>query len=284
MPTETALSRRCDAALLAPRRLIEIVVDFALMCGSFFAAYYIIVGGFGQRRRARGVPRRAAGRARYPVPLLRPRGHLPTRLALRDDDRRARDRCRVRCVGVPLAGPSSTRSAARRVPAVGVSPRRDLRNGSGRRCPPRVSGLWSNGGTAAGREPTTSRVLIVGAGRLGRSYAREARETPGLRDRRIPRRQSRAPRAPDRRPARARPAQRDRAGALAERCHRGHRHDRRRTHERLAQLSAACADAGVTCTLMHRRLEPTRAGDRGRGGVSQARIVGVASDRSGSHY
>ena len=96
--------------------------------------------GVGQRRPARGVSRRIAGRPRHPVSLLRPRRDLPTGLALRRDHRRAGDRCRVRRVGVPLLGHRRLDPRLDRVPAIGVSPRCDLRNGSGRRCPPRFQG------------------------------------------------------------------------------------------------------------------------------------------------
>ena len=66
-------------------RLVEIVVDFGLMCGSFLAAYLIVVDGFGTSRRARGFL------AALPVVLgtrylcFVARRHLPPRLALRDD-------------------------------------------------------------------------------------------------------------------------------------------------------------------------------------------------------
>ena len=117
-------------------------------------------------------------------------------------------------IGLPAIGVrSSTRSSQRCSSAEPASP----------------SGLlveWRDGGTS---ERDDLACLIVGAGRLGRSFAREARETPGmrivgflddnpaLRGRRIAGQRVLGPLDEIER-------------ALAQSgCHRGHRHDRRRS-------------------------------------------------------
>ena len=92
--------------------------------------------------------------------------------------------------------------------------------------------------------------------RLGRSYAREARETPGLRiigflddnpalrGRRIAGQRVLGPLNEIERVL----SQTDASEVIVTIADA--------PPERLAPLGAACADAGVTCTLMSRRLEP----------------------------
>ena len=75
-----------------PRRLVEVLVDFAIICVSFLAAYLLFVDGGGTERAARGLPRGAAGAARRPLRPLRPVRDLPARLAVRVGARPRRDR------------------------------------------------------------------------------------------------------------------------------------------------------------------------------------------------
>ena len=242
-------------ALLAPRRLIEIVVDFALMCGSFFAAYYVIVGGLGND------VERAAFLAALPVVLgtrylcfvLGGIYRRVWRYAATTDELVIAVACAVSaCLSWVIV--DSIRGS------IGFPPSVFLLDAifatvlvGGARLGFRAVIEWRDGGRS---EPTTSRVIIVGAGRLGRSYAREARETPGLRivgflddnpalrGRRIAGQRVLGPLNEIERVL----SQTDATEVIVTIADA--------PHERLAQLGAACADAGVTCTLMSRRLEP----------------------------
>ncbi len=242
-------------ALLAPRRLIEIVVDFALMCGSFFAAYYVIVGGLGND------VQRAAFLAALPVVLgtrylcfvLGGIYRRVWRYAATTDELVIAVACAVSaCLSWAIV--DSIRGSTGFPPSVFLL---DAIFATvlvgGARLGFRAVIEWRDGGRS---EPTTSRVIIVGAGRLGRSYAREARETPGLRivgflddnsalrGRRIAGQRVLGPLNEIERVL----SQTDASEVIVTIADA--------PHERLAQLGAACADAGVTCTLMSRRLEP----------------------------
>ncbi len=110
-------------ALFEPRRLTEIVVDFVLMCGSFLAAYVFVVEGFGS------PVERAAFLGALPV-VLGTRylffvlgGHLPARVAVRHDDRRARDRRSMRALCGRLLGHRRPRPRVGHVAHVGVRAR-----------------------------------------------------------------------------------------------------------------------------------------------------------------
>ena len=230
-----------------PRRLVELVVDFVLMCGSFLAAYCSSSTGRATTSSARrSSPRCRSCSARVLCFVLGGIYRRVWRYATTTDELRDRRR-RAPCRRASPGRSSCSIRGSTGLPAVGLRPRRDLRAVlvGGSRLGFRVC---RRGGTAARSEPTTARVLVVGAGRLGRgSPASCARRRAA--GRRLPRRQPRPPRAPHRRPARARPARRDRA-----RC------SRRRTPPRSSSrsptprtsgsrsLSAACADAGVPCT------------------------------------
>ena len=80
------------ALVSSPRRLIEVLVDFAIICISFLTSYLLFVDGKGTRHPAGGLPRDAAGAARRPLRLLRRLRDLSAGLALRLATRPARDR------------------------------------------------------------------------------------------------------------------------------------------------------------------------------------------------
>jgi UDP-GlcNAc:undecaprenyl-phosphate GlcNAc-1-phosphate transferase len=240
------------ALTFEPRRLAEVLVDFVLVCGSFLAAYLLVVGGKGtelQRgiflaslpvvlgaryvafvgfRIYRRVWRYAASRdalaiaaAVFASELLaygivvatRALGPFPARVFLVDA---------VLCTALVTA----SRLALKALPALRIARARDRR-----------------------------RVLVVGAGRHGRSVARELRESgarvvgfvddnPALRRRRI-------------------------AGVTvvgtvddAPRILAGTAVDEvvvtipDAEPDRLDGLVRACSEAGVPCHLVHRRTEP----------------------------
>jgi UDP-GlcNAc:undecaprenyl-phosphate GlcNAc-1-phosphate transferase len=242
-------------ALLEPRRMIEIVVDFALMCSSFLAAYYVIVGGLGND------VERAAFLAALPVVLgtrylcfvLGGIYRRVWRYAATTDELVIAVACVVSaCLSWAIVdsirGSNVLPLSVFLLDAIFATV---LVGGA--RLGFRAVIEWRDGGRS---EPTTSRVLIVGAGRLGRSYAREARETPGLRivgylddnpalrGRRIAGQRVLGPLTEIERVL----LQTDASEVIVTIADA--------PHERLAPLGAACADAGVTCTLMSRRLEP----------------------------
>ena len=113
-----------------PRRLVEVLTDFGIICFSFLVAYLLFVDGGGTNTQRGALPRDAADPARRPLRPLRPLRDLPADLALRVGARPARDRRRGRAVGAdhdrdrqgdPLASStsrsrssSSTRCSARR--------------------------------------------------------------------------------------------------------------------------------------------------------------------------
>jgi hypothetical protein len=166
-------------AMLAPRRLGEMLVDFALMCASFLTAYALLVDGLGDD------VQRAVFLAALPVVLA------------------ARYLCFVlvgvyrrvwRFAGARDALAIATACAVSAAAALGiVDATRGLSN-----FPWQVFALdallatvllvgWrllvTTGLEARehARSGARRRVLIVGAGRSGRSLARELRETPGER-------------------------------------------------------------------------------------------------------
>lgn len=166
------------ASLLAPRRLIEIVVDFALMCTSFLVAYMIVLDGFGD------LTQRAGFLAALPVVL----GTRYLCFVLGGIYRRVWRYAAT--IDEIVVGTACLVSAALSAMIVLV-----LRGSW--EFPPSVFLLdaifatvlvggsrlafrfWVERDKLAGTE--SARVLIVGAGRLGRSFSREIRETPGTR-------------------------------------------------------------------------------------------------------
>ena len=80
------------ALVFEPRRLVEVVVDFVVMCASFLAAYLLVIGGLGTEFE------RSVFLAALPILLalryvvVRRAGRLPARVALRDRARRRPDR------------------------------------------------------------------------------------------------------------------------------------------------------------------------------------------------
>jgi UDP-GlcNAc:undecaprenyl-phosphate GlcNAc-1-phosphate transferase len=176
-PTSQPSLRR---ALLEPRRLVEIVVDFGLMCGSFLASYLLFVGGLGTGSQ------RAVFLAALPVVLV------------------------LRYVGFVIGGVyrrvwrfAGVHDAASVAIACGLSaaiayPVVLFRRGNLDGFPEQVFLLDAVFATVLvvtarvigsqllrrreeGRPSGRRRVLVVGAGRTGRSLARELRETPGER-------------------------------------------------------------------------------------------------------
>ena len=167
-------------ALLEPRRLAEVLLDFGLMCGAFLAAYLLFVDGLGD------PSQRAVFLASLPVVLA------------------LRYVCFVvggvyrrvwRFAGVHDAAAVGIACAVSAVAAYGVV---RFRRGSFESFPEQVflldavfaAVLVVGARIAVGRvlqrreegpAAERRRVLIVGAGRTGRSLARELRETPGER-------------------------------------------------------------------------------------------------------
>ena len=241
-------------SLLEPRRVIEVVVDFGLMCSSFLAAYYIIVGGLGDS------VDRAAFLAALPVVLgtrylcfvLGGIYRRVWRYATATDEVVIAIACAVSAVAswaivVSLRGSQGFPSSVFVLDAIFATV---LVGGA--RLAFRVLVEWRDGGRARSE---ASRVIIVGAGVLGRSFAREARETPGtrivgflddnpaLRGRRI--------------------AGQRILGSLTEIGRAIAQSNATEVvvtiaslpPDRLVQLSTACDAAKITCSLMHRTME-----------------------------
>ncbi len=99
--------------LVHRRRLVEVLVDFALICASFVAAYAIRIHGEGTVVGSHDPPPRAADRAHRPLHLVHCVRPLPERLAVRGRARRRqhlRGRRRRCGSGVPLHLPRRCRS------------------------------------------------------------------------------------------------------------------------------------------------------------------------------
>jgi UDP-GlcNAc:undecaprenyl-phosphate GlcNAc-1-phosphate transferase len=241
-------------SLLAPRRLIEIVVDFALMCGSFLAAYLIIVNGLGD------AVERAAFLAALPVVLgtrylcfvLGGVYRRVWRYAATTDELVIALACGASAVLswaiiVLLRGSSDFPPSVFLLDAVFAT----VLVGGARL----AFRIWVERDDGAVAGAKASRVVIVGAGKLGRSFAREARETPGmrvigfvddnpsLRGRRIAGSRVLGPLHELERVIReSEPT--EVVVTIAE-----------APEDRLAIVRAACSKARVSCSLMHRRME-----------------------------
>jgi UDP-GlcNAc:undecaprenyl-phosphate GlcNAc-1-phosphate transferase len=242
-------------ALFAPRRVIEIVVDFALMCSSFLAAYYLSVDGLGND------VERAAFLASLPVVLgtrylcfvLGGIYRRVWRYAATTDELVIAVACAVSAVlswfiVVSVRGSSGFPPSVFVLDAIFATV---LVGGA--RLGFRALVEWQDSGS---RQPVTRRVLVVGAGALGRGYAREVRETPGmrivgflddnpaLRGRRIAGQRVLGPLSEIER-ALGQSGATEVVITISD-----------TPPDQLARLSGACADAGVTCTIMQRRMEP----------------------------
>jgi UDP-GlcNAc:undecaprenyl-phosphate/decaprenyl-phosphate GlcNAc-1-phosphate transferase len=167
-------------ALTEPRRLAEVLLDFGLMCGSFLAAYVLLVDGLGS------PVQRAVFLASLPVVL----GLRYVCFVVAGVYRRV-----WRFAGTHDAAAVGIACA---VSAFGAWAVVRLQRGTLETFPWQVFvldavfaavlvvaariavGRWLQR-RDEGRPGRTRRVLIVGAGRTGRSLARELRETPGQR-------------------------------------------------------------------------------------------------------
>ncbi len=166
-------------ALLEPKRLGEILVDFVLICVSFLASYALVIGGLGSPYQ------RAIFLAAIPVLLLARYVSFVIAGVYRRVWRFAGSRdaiaIAVACVAsgaVALLVVERTRTLRDFPVSIFVV--------DALLCTVLVGGsrlvvqlaLRSH---AARSTPTSRRILIVGAGRSGRSLAHELRETPGMR-------------------------------------------------------------------------------------------------------
>ena len=115
--------------------------------------------------------------------------------------------------------------------------------------------LWVERGDGAVAGVEASRVLIVGAGRLGRSFAREARETPGMRVVGF---------VDDNPSLRGRRIAGSKVLGSLDELERAIRQSEptevivtiaEAPEDRLAIVSAACSKTRVSCSVMHRRME-----------------------------
>jgi UDP-GlcNAc:undecaprenyl-phosphate GlcNAc-1-phosphate transferase len=242
------------AAVLAPRRVIEIVVDFALMCSSFLAAYYIVVDGLGNDYARAGflaaLP--IVLGARYLCFVLGGIYRRVWRYAATTDELVIAIACAGSAVVAwfvaskvrdPLAFPSSVFALDAVFATMLVG---------GARLAFRALVEWQDDGR---RQPVTDRVLVVGAGRTGRSFAHEVRETPGkravgylddnpaLRGRRIAGQRVLGPLVEIER-ALTQSAATEVVVTIPNAA-----------RNRLEMIGAVCAEAGVTCTVMHRTME-----------------------------
>ena len=104
-----------------PRRLVEVLTDFGIICFSFLASYLLFVDGGGTNIQRGTLPRSAADPARRPICPLRRLRDLPADLAVRLGSRPARDRRRGRAVGAAHDRNRPRDPSAHRLPA------RDLR-------------------------------------------------------------------------------------------------------------------------------------------------------------
>ena len=229
---------------------------------SFLAAYVLVVGGLGNERAARRLPRLAAGRARAAL----------RRFVVVGIYRRvwryagAHDVVAVAVAVRPCRSSARSRSSAssrgklRSFPESGLPPGR----ASSRTVLVRRRARRRRQAVAAprrGRRPSRRRVLVVGAGRTGRSLARELRETPGARvvgfvD------DNPARRAAARRTAsscRARSTRRSTAIATDDAGRGGGDDPGRAAPSGSTLVVGACEDAGVPCRFVRRRRRGWRA-------------------------
>ena len=165
-------------ALWQPRRLVEVLVDFALMCGSFFVSYVLLTDGLG------GTGQRSIFLQALPIVLtLRYVSFVAAGIYRRV----------WRFAGAHDLVAIAAACAASGLIALGVVSLLWPLNGFDWKvfpldavlCAVLVSGsrlaLRLRPQLRAGREGPRRRVLLVGAGRSGRSLARELREDGAVR-------------------------------------------------------------------------------------------------------
>ena len=177
-------------ARLQPRRLVEVLVDFVLISGSFLAAYLLRRRRHGHRARsAASSSPRCRSCSGCATSLFVP---LPASTAASGATRRRATRSRSRAACVVSDPPPSRSIAATRRSATS----RTRSSSSTRSSAPPLVGALAAARCGSLPRPARAhgrgdqrRVLVVGAGRAGRSLARELRETPERAGRRLPRRQ-----------------------------------------------------------------------------------------------
>jgi UDP-GlcNAc:undecaprenyl-phosphate GlcNAc-1-phosphate transferase len=242
------------ASLLSLRRVVEIVIDFGLMCGSFLAAYAIVVDGLGSDFERAGflaaLP--VVLGTRYLCFVLGGIYRRVWRYAAAIDELVVAVACVVSAVLSWLIV-SSLRGEIGFPPSVfALDAVFAFVLVGGSRLAFRGLVEWRGGRSRGG---DLSRVLVVGAGRLGRSFAREARETPGqrivgflddnpsLRGRRIAGQRVLGSLAEVERAISVSGAT-DVVVTIAD-----------APQERIELVGAGCTRAGVTCTVMRREME-----------------------------
>jgi UDP-GlcNAc:undecaprenyl-phosphate GlcNAc-1-phosphate transferase len=166
-------------ALWQPRRLAEVIVDFALMCGSFLVSYALLTDGLG------GTGQRSIFLQALPIVLtLRYVSFVAAGIYRRV----------WRFAGAHDLVAIAVASAASGLVALGVVSLLWPLNGFDWKVFPldavlcavlvagsRLAVRFLPHGGAGGREGPRRRVLLVGAGRSGRSLARELREDAAVR-------------------------------------------------------------------------------------------------------
>ena len=167
------------AFLSNPRRLVEVLRDFAIICVSFLTAYLLFIGGKGDEVQRAIFLEHAAGGARRAVRRVRRLRDLPSRSGA---SRRPRDLVAI-AAAVVVSAPVTVAIVAIQRPFTGFPLEIFVVNAL--LCTVLVAAsrlvLRIAPDLLASRRGPRERTLIVGAGRSGRRLARELRETSGNR-------------------------------------------------------------------------------------------------------
>jgi UDP-GlcNAc:undecaprenyl-phosphate GlcNAc-1-phosphate transferase len=167
-----------DVLTFEPRRLVEVLVDFGIVCASFLASYLLVVGGEGVEYQ------RAIFLAALPVVLgMRYVAFVALRI-YRRVWRFATARDAVAIAAACLLSELAAFGTVVATRSLGSFPARvfivDAVVCTGLVVLSRLM-LRLLPALIAARQPVRRRVLVVGAGRAGRSLVRELREEPGTR-------------------------------------------------------------------------------------------------------
>ena len=166
------------AFLSNPRRLVEVLDDFAIVCVSFLIAYLLFVDGRGSYTERGALPRDAADPARRPLCPLRPLRDLPADLALRLGARPARDRRRRHVVGADHDRDRQGDPILPRLPTRDLRRRRAAVHDARRRLPPGAA--HAAGAEQRARPRRSVSLSPAPAAPAGRSHASwPRRRTPG---------------------------------------------------------------------------------------------------------